>query len=77
MEACCCKSAVPVVAAARAAADPPSCRPRTAGFPNPPPPLPQVLLVAYPFLWFKLYSFLMRQRAKKLGPAAAGDKKRQ
>ena len=27
----------------------------------------QVLLLAYPFLWLQLYSFLFRQRRKKLG----------
>ncbi|PSC75468.1 very-long-chain (3R)-3-hydroxyacyl-dehydratase 2 [Micractinium conductrix] len=28
------------------------------------------LLALYPLLWFRLYSFLFRQRAKKLGPGA-------
>jgi hypothetical protein len=32
-------------------------------------------LVAYPFLWFRLYSFLFRQRRKKLQPAAAAGRK--
>lgn len=42
------------------------------------PLLPQVLLCLYPFLWFRLYSFLFRQRRKKLQPtAAAARKKRQ
>ncbi|PRW58097.1 hypothetical protein C2E21_2722 [Chlorella sorokiniana] len=38
-----------------------------------------VLLCLYPFLWFRLYAFLFRQRRKKLGaPAAvAGSKKRE
>ncbi|KAL4424771.1 hypothetical protein ABPG77_000811 [Micractinium sp. CCAP 211/92] len=36
------------------------------------------LMVFYPFLWFRLYSFLLRQRRKKLGAAAAdAGKKRE
>jgi len=31
----------------------------------------QVLLCTYPFLWLQLYTFLFRQRRKKLGPASA------
>lgn len=34
------------------------------------PSLLQALLALYPLLWFRLYSFLFRQRAKKLGPGA-------
>ena len=38
-----------------------------------------MLLCLYPFLWFRLYAFLFRQRHKKLGAAAgaAGSKKRE
>ncbi|KAL4859657.1 Very-long-chain (3R)-3-hydroxyacyl-CoA dehydratase 2 [Chlorella vulgaris] len=38
----------------------------------------KVLLCLYPFLWFRLYSFLFSQRRKKLQPTAtAAGKKRQ
>ncbi len=38
----------------------------------------QVLLCLYPFLWFRLYSFLFRQRRKRLGaPAGAAGSKKQ
>jgi hypothetical protein len=69
---------------------PPACQAHPPGLqpcstllhPCAPPLLPQALLCVYPFLWFRLYSFLFRQRAKKVGPAAAeaeaagGNKKR-
>ncbi len=34
-------------------------------------------MVFYPFLWFRLYSFLLRQRRKKLGATAADAGKKQ
>lgn len=38
----------------------------------------QVVLCTYPYLWWGLYSTLLAQRRKKLGPQApqAGEKKR-
>lgn len=38
----------------------------------------QVLLILYPFLWWQLFSMLLRQRKKRLGGASPGAlKKRQ